>query len=40
MNNLTELKADFLKIEQKWATLCEQLDLTTASDKAFAKIII
>jgi len=35
-----EVKANYLKIEEKWHMLCSRLDLTTSSDKAFAKLII
>jgi len=38
--DLPRLKSDYLQIEEKWSNFCKEVDLTTASDKAFAKLNI
>jgi len=34
------LQKYMLKIEEKWSSLCNQVELTSNSDKAFAKLIV
>jgi len=40
IDNLAKLKVEYINIEKKWSALCENVELTSASDKAFAKFIV